>query len=318
MNFEQIESLTKIENPQPGHQLPAMFNGESGCISAKQILSTGGEDDPQALKDFSNVDPETGRSALGLQSASERNVGLNPGDLPELVDGGGGEGVLPPSTIQGYRLRGAPIVLTTSGTYTPDAAVKALLVELQGGGGAGGQAGTTSSSQVAYAGSGAGGGYCSKIITSPVAATVTIGAGGAAGPTPSAGGNTTYDDGTVTLAANGGTAGSNRGPIAEGSGIGAGGGVGGAATGGDINVPGVMGGPGASLPTVYGFSGLGGASRFGSGGGHARTATAAEAVAGKPGTGFGSGGSGGANSRSQTATDGGNGAGGVVIIWEFI
>src|SRR6266487_4406815 len=67
-------------------------------------------------------------------------------------------------------------VFKSSGTYTPTPGARIAIVEVWGGGGGG--AGSYSGG---YYGGG-GGGYARKLYTNPTSQTVTVGAGGTAGP----------------------------------------------------------------------------------------------------------------------------------------
>ena len=231
-------------------------------------------------------------------------------DLSGVLAGGG----------SGYLLRGAPILITESGTYTPDPEVKAIYVEVQAAGGAGGRVSGTGSSECAYAGGAQAGGYCAKFIIGPTAAAVVIGAGAIAMPSPANGGASSYDDGTNVLLAGGGESAPNRGAFAGGSGFpGVNGQMMGAASGGDINITGEAGGPGINHGSSgRGSGGRGGNSKFGTGGPAVTVGSSANGDSGLPASGPGAAGSGAGNSNSQSARNGGDGADGLVVIWEFI
>ena len=219
----------------------------------------------------------------------------------------------------GYRLRGAPILITTSGTYTPDPEVKAVLIRAQGAGGPGGRVGATGASQCAYSGGGESGAYAEKLIINPAPATIIIGAAGIASATPTDGGMTSYDDGTSLIECMGGAAAPARASVSVDGGSGQNGGYGPAlATGGDLNINGQPGWPGAETSSGRGFAGAGGSSRFGNGGRSTLTTGASSFPAGEDGDGFGSGGSGAGNSVSQSARNGGDGRQGCIEIVEFI
>jgi hypothetical protein len=65
----RIDDLNPTVIPQRDHEFPAMRDGITVKLSTAQVLGLGDASDPQALKDFSNVDPATGRSALGVSQA---------------------------------------------------------------------------------------------------------------------------------------------------------------------------------------------------------------------------------------------------------
>ena len=151
----------------------------------------------------------------------------------------GSDGALPSPGLLNY------VYLTTpgSGTYTPTAGTKRILVEVWGaGGGGGGVDGIATSGHWAKGGSGAGGGYCSKWIASNLAASYsyTVGAGGSGGSAGandgSTGGSSTFSGTGVSLTANGGAGG--IGNTAAAGGTVNYGHLGGSASGGDLNVQG--------------------------------------------------------------------------------
>ncbi len=208
-------------------------------------------------------------------------------------------------------------VYTTTGasTWSKPTGLSFIIVEAVGGGGGGG-------GSIIAAGSGGGaGGYARKTIAAAsLAATETVtvgggGAGGTSGGTGSAGGLTTFG---AFLSACGGAPG-----VSGVSGLAlTAGGVGGVATSGDLNV---QGGDGtyatavASGAAATWEAGNGGSSFFGGGGAGIIRAGVSGTVVGTPRTGraFGSGGAGGVAATS-VAVSGGNGANGVVLVWEFI
>ncbi len=198
-------------------------------------------------------------------------------------------------------------VFTANGTYTPSGDVKSFVVYAIGGGGGGG--GCPNTAGATGAGGGAGG-TAIKVYTNPLASSYsyTIGAAGTGvvNANGTAGGATTFD----VLTANGG----GGGTVGLGTtGSPRTGGTGGTATGGDINITGMAGGAGVRLAATngYGLAGNGGSTVFGSGGAGHSGGTAGNGLAG---TGYGSGGGG---SIGNTARAGGNGAPGVVVVFEY-
>lgn len=194
-------------------------------------------------------------------------------------------------------------VYTANNTWTKPVGFDAasfVIVEVVGGGGGGAGAAADDSS-----GGGGGGGYArEKIMNAALGATETVtwGAGGAGG---AAGDNGGVTGGTSSfgahLSATGGSGGSAVG-------AGGNGGQGGIGAGGDINVRGGAGGAGYQV----GFQGgVGGNSVLG--GGAPGGATGAGTVGGQYG-----GGGGGGSGNGAVARAGGQGAGGVVIVTEYI
>lgn len=185
-------------------------------------------------------------------------------------------------------------IYTTSDTWTKPAGLKYITVKVQGAGGAGGGGGATNNSR----GSGGGaGGYSEKIIdagdlSSTEAVTV---AQVASGTTTSFGSHCSANRGSA-----GNTA--TSGIVAPGAG--------GTATGGDVNVTGNTGLPAVTYDASTYTSGRGASSKFGDGGGE-KTGTGAGSAA----TGYGSGGGGGWGFDSNPQ-NGGNPAGGLVIVIE--
>ena len=224
---------------------------------------------------------------------------------------------------------------TSSGTYTPNASALQALVYVQGAGGGGGGADSDTDSNQGGVGSGGnGGGYIQSafidVSAGSYSSTITIGAGGAGGAGAAAGtngGDSVYNDGTISLTAKGGTGGtttsdkiapdvarvadsqtntvSNHTPI--------------------LNIGSNPAENGTIMESTSGsnFSsgGKGGNSFFGYGGrgGKARTTSDTSDYAGGDGVGFGSGG-GGAATRgavSGGSFPAGDGTGGIIIIYEY-
>lgn len=207
-----------------------------------------------------------------------------------------------------------------SGTYTPPAGVRAILVEGVGGGGGGGGADGQGTGTAAMAGSGGGGGYFLKFLTSLAAsysyAVGSGGNGGSAGANNGGSGNsTTFSASGVSLTANGGLGGPGS---TGGTSLAGVGGTGGSSSGGDINLEGgngtisrVIGGARfqLSLPGR-------GAGPFG---GMPRRSSTTAGVNGTDGQLYGGGG-GGASGQVDTTgnTAGGAGAHGCIRITEYV
>jgi hypothetical protein len=230
-------------------------------------------------------------------------------DVTIASSGGGGSGTL------------LAIYVKTSGTaatHTTGASTTKLLVECWGGGGG---AGGVNGTQGAASGGGASGGYCRKLYTglSPsLACTYTVGAGGAGGAAGSAsvgtaGGNTTFQpSGGTLITAKGGGGGTGSAGL---SAVAFGGTSGGVSTNGDVNGAGVPGDCGLSLVPGGGTDGLpgnGGSTSLGGGGPQNTNAAGGNATANT-----GSGGGGTADTGNPSGHAGGNGAAGLIVIYEY-
>ena len=205
-------------------------------------------------------------------------------------------------------------VFATAGTftYTPTAGTNFVILEVQGAGGAGGGAVLNAAGYCSAGVPGASGAYGKSRFTSAFSGViVTVGAKGtgAAGVTGGNGGSSSFG---ALLSAAGGPGG---GPGVSQNGSASGGnGAYSVATGANISSrPGQ--GDGLSLTianTQVGQGAPGGASLFGSGGlGVPINTNGAAAVS------RGSGGGGTAGSGNTSALTGGNGADGIVIVWEY-
>jgi hypothetical protein len=206
--------------------------------------------------------------------------------------------------------------LTASGTYTPTTGTNHIVIHMVGGGGGGGGV-TGSNSRIGAAGGGGAGGMLIVDVNSVSGTyTYTIGTGGAGGAagnnTGSNGGNTTFVNGGTTYTAKGGSGGQGQ---AQGNNVNTVEGGAGAlvSTNGDINSGGSSGGPGIRLNGTQGVSGNGGnATPYGAGG-DGRSVTGGT---GNDATGFGGGGA-GAFSTSNGSLAGGDGAPGLILIYEY-
>ena len=186
----------------------------------------------------------TGATSGYVEIKAAAISGDNEVEVPNVSGGtrmvlAGSDGALPSPGLLNY------VYLTTpgSGTYTPTAGTKRILVEVWGGGGGGGGVdGIATSGHWAKGGCGGGGGYCSKWIASGLAASYsyTVGAGGAGGNaganTGATGGTSTFSGTGISLTANGGDGGAGK--TAESGGTLSYGHPGGSASGGDLNVRG--------------------------------------------------------------------------------
>lgn len=204
----------------------------------------------------------------------------------------------------------------STGTYTPTAGTKRVIVEMVGGGGGGAGSRAAATGNLSIGGAGGAASYLKAMYTSGFSGIqVTVGSGGNGGTVsdPFASGGSASSFGSLCSAAGGG-AGSPAGPTnsfpfttvaatvssgTSGSGI-------------IIGTPGS--GSGASIAinasTSVGFPG--GNSHFGAGG----YITSANA-SGIQGSGYGSGGGPTVVSGGNSAVAGGKGTNGIVIIWEY-
>ena len=213
---------------------------------------------------------------------------------------------------------GSKQIFTSSGTWTRPQGVLAVVVEVVGAGGAGGGALATAGSQGGYGTGGGGGGYSREFITVGLGATetITIGAGGtgvSAGD-GNPGGTTSFGS---HLQATGGLGGNHNTSVSgHRANPGAAGGVG---SNGDLNLNGGSSQSGFQLTVSTPISfGSGGGNAAGIGGGGAKAeAKISGGTTGSAGTSFGGGGAGSINGASQSARAGGDGADGVIIVWEF-
>lgn len=218
--------------------------------------------------------------------------------------------------VSGGFLLGPPQIFTSSGTYTPNPKAKTIIVEVQGGGGGGG--GTNSPASLSSAsGSGASGAYAKAMISNPTVQTVTVGAGGLGGVDNPAGngnpgGQSSFGSLVTAVGGNGGFAMTADSRILSAT-------IAGTVpttqfTGANVFGRGI-GMPGLSVRLSAGvsYSGNGGDSQMGAGGLGSRGRSR-----GGDGTGPGAGGAGAnVNGGAEGSFKGGNGAAGIVIIWEY-
>lgn len=213
----------------------------------------------------------------------------------------------------------SPRVYTSSDTWTKPANLVCVIVEAVGGGGGGGGV-TAASSQACLGQGGGGGGYRKGLIFEASLSsteTITVGTGGAGGSvgTGSNGGNSSFGS---HITANGGSGGNGQTSSASvprmGQTAGGGGGTGG--SGGDIAIAGGPGIPGIILSLTQAQPSMGGAS-------HMSPLTRSTSSVGTDedgitGAAYGGGGSGAQSTNDSSNHNGGAGADGVVIVWEFV
>ena len=212
---------------------------------------------------------------------------------------------------------------TADGTYTKSSgATKALVYVVGGGGGGGGIDGQGIGSTGAGGGGGAGG-MATKLITSGLGATESVtvgdggsgGAGGSGGSNGSTGGTSSF--GSHCSATGGGGGGGGTASAVSNATI-RNGGTGGVGSSGDINTTGQPGSPGiaAGTSTSEAVSGNGGSTIFGGGARSVNGDQNGEDCADL--TQAGGGGSGACNTDTSGNYRGGNGANGIVVVYEYL
>ncbi|MCA3315199.1 MAG: hypothetical protein ING06_19280 [Roseomonas sp.] len=237
--------------------------------------------------------------------------GLLPGERMRMISDG----------VAGWRISGAAgrvnglQVFSTAGTsvYTPTPGTVFVDVEAVGGGGGGGGAVVSGAGNCSAGLPGNAGSYGkSRFFSGFSGVTVTVGAGGAGG-TGAAGGNGGTSSFGALMSCPGGPGG-GPGAAQAGSASGANGNVSGVPSG--ANVMSARGGIGGSsfgqTTGQIAVSGFGGPSVFGPGG-----APPATNLPGQPANAPGAGGSGTFGQQNSLALTGGNGAPGLVIVWEY-
>lgn len=262
----------------------------------------------------------TGTGAFQVASSGISNVGYvltstGASSVPTwqpAAGGGGGGGLL---NIQVFDTPGAA-------TYTPTSGMETCIIEVIGGGGGGGSVVTASTLTSAGAGGGSGG-YCklfSDAATIGASQNLFVGSGGAGGvialnANGSDGTDSTF--GTVVIC----TAEGGKGGGGSQNGVAAEGGDGGSSTGADVNASGQNGFVGTNCHTSGSsqqfMSGAGGSTIYGSGG--KSLGYTPGFSNGENGSGYGSGGSG---SFYQSGVFpgtlvGGDGADGIVVVYEY-
>ena len=196
-------------------------------------------------------------------------------------------------------------IFTSSGTWTKPSGITKVIMEVQGAG-----AGGTHDYDQKWVRNGSGGGYAKKFldVSSISTSTITVGAGGAgiaSAGTPTAGGDSSWADGTNTITGGGAAAANN-----SRHDTGFRGREGGTGTGGDINIAG-----GQSF-SAYTDAGSWGDSVLGTCGyGTAGNTSYQPATSFMDGKGYGGGGGGRISGSASPLS--GAGSDGIVIVWEY-
>ena len=262
-------------------------------------------------------------------TASELNISGN-GSSGQYVtsDGDGSFSYITPPAFAGRLINIQSF--TASGTYTPNANALQSIVYVQGGGGGGGGSDSDATSESAVGAGGNGGGYIQSglidVSAGGYSSTITVGAGGAGGSNTvgADGADSIYNDGTISLTAKGGGGADRFENIVSPNAIVS------ADTAANtvsnhtpvLNIGTNPGGAGISMESSGGDNrasgGAGGGSFFGYGG-RGGSSASTSVHAGTNGVGHGSGGGGAAmqNAISGGAYPGGDGAGGIIIIYEY-
>jgi len=200
-------------------------------------------------------------------------------------------------------------VFTTSGTYTPTTGTTSIIAECIGGGGGGGGANAAGAGQISSGGNGGSGAYAKgRFTTGFSGATITIGAGGTAGGVGGTGGTTSL--GAIISASGGAGGGAGVGFTPPGSSGGSSaGGI--SITGGNIvSASGFVAQAQLAQSTTIIFNVAGAQSQYGPG-------PTGSFGNGTNGSNRGTGATGALAGPSSGPYNGGVGAGGILIIWEY-
>lgn len=310
-----------IEKLEAGTAGQILTSSNAGTPLAQWVTPTGDVIPNHAgLFTIQPLSVETGMIALGAVDTDQIATGAV--EAAELASNAVETAKIKDGNVTGAKIEAGKGLLGNVETYTADetwtkpSGLKFILVEVVGGGGGGGKANTTSAGQRSGGGGGGGGGRSfKKIAAADLASTVavTVGSGGAGGTGAGNGSTGETSSFGAHCQATGGSGGTS-GTAGTGAAL-MSGGDGGAGSGGDLNFKGGGGGNnnrnaqdvqmfltgvGGGVP---GFAGMSDAPEFN--------------VTGKTGKPYGGGGGGANNGTSQTAADGGAGADGVVVVYEF-
>lgn len=296
--------------PQRSFDFPSDITGAAAEAQLELVLralashSSGNSEPPETQPGMAWLDTSTSPPVLKMRNVPDTGW-IN---LLEFVNSTTLR--LVSSSISGYTLRGAPVYITSSTTYTPDDEVESIYVEAVGGG-AGTRVVTAGSSSMTAAAGGGAGGYCARWFDPAESLTISVGAGGSA---DNAGSSTTVTHGGGQMIAGGGQLGAARGVSSGDSVAWASGGEGGTSSGGDINITGGAGDSAAAGGSnLNGVGGAGGSSFLGSG---PPAVANLASIDGISTTEIGAGATG--DVVSNGTKPGRSGGDGVVRIWEFV
>lgn len=236
--------------------------------------------------------------------------------LTALTASGVGTCTADSGTLIGYQ-----ILTAGTSTYTPTAGTNSVIMYIIGGGGGGGGCASPTSTNVCTAGGGGGGAFLQVRFTSGFSgATYTVGAsanGGAAGANNGTAGNqSTITVNATAYTSAGGSAGV-AGATTAAPQLFRGSFGGGTPTNGDIKISGGFSGMEICTDSTHCVSGRGGASYLSNGAAEVSINGSNTSAAGNNSGGFGGGGSGAAATGTGAAVAGGNGAAGVIIVYEY-
>jgi hypothetical protein len=325
----RISQLPTTGFPSLEHEFPASKDGETVRLTVQQVRDLLAYQASEIARGSSDVAADL--SALENDKADQSYVDAADNSLSDAVatklnrsgDNVGSNGPALRAAIGAIGNLRSVVIITASGTYTPDAAVKAIRARgCGGGGGSGAVDGQNAPSARSLSCAGSGASYFEIFVPAADLATsytCTIGAGGAAGAVPSGsggnGGITTFTDGTKTVSVIGGRGGegmqatslSRAASLVSEPGSNTLTGFNGFTRGNDISTPTyILNGVQVSISKA-------GSNPLGSGG--------ISRIAGSGSVGVGYGAGGGASGTGQNdATDfaGAAGTQGVIIIEEFI
>lgn len=306
-------SITDTTIAATGATLADADYGDITVSSSGTVMAI--DNDAVTFAKMQNINTDT---LLGRESASSGNV--------EEISIGANLTLASTTLSAASGLIGKQIKTAGSGTYTPTTGMGHIIVyAVAGGGGSAGVDASSSSQDDVSGGSGAGAWCIAYYTAADIGASkvYSVGTGGSGGPNTGGGGNaggaTTFGTAGALFSLNGGALGARLGSSANTTGYRADGGAGGTvatAPGDGTSGNGAKGDDGMANGSFCGFGGAGAGTMFGTGGGMAVTG-ASSVRNGNNGIAFGSGGSGAAAIGSTTGATGGNGADGIMIIYEF-
>lgn len=286
---------TKLSASSVSAFMQTLFDDNDAAAARNTLGAVGltGAETIAGVKTFASSPVLPGNAANALEAVPKQQLDASPGRL---------------LAIRVFT------VANTGQTYTPTAGTASVIVEAVGGGGGGGASFNTGVSQASAGGGGGGGAYgVGRYVSGFSGALLTIGGGGigSSANASSAGSGATTSFGGL-LSVGGGQGGSSMG--ASSPTVFAASGVPGSATSGANIKIAAFPQCGSGWVAANGWlSGPGGASPLGAGG----TSVGNTSPGVSATVGYGGGGSGGASGASSSGQPGGNGAPGVIIVYEY-